>query len=44
MESFLRKWQQDATDKRQFDSAIFVGDKLWALTSTILHNLPFFLP
>ena len=33
MESFLREWRQDALNKQQFDSAIFIGDKLLALTS-----------
>lgn len=34
MEQFLREWRQDAYNKAQYDSAIFVGDKLLALTST----------
>ncbi|KAI0471923.1 TPR-like protein [Xylariaceae sp. FL0804] len=33
MESFLREWRQDALNKAQYDSAIFVGDKLLALTN-----------
>lgn len=33
MESFLRDWRQDALNKAQYDSAIFIGDKLLALTS-----------
>ncbi|WPG98352.1 hypothetical protein R9X50_00114100 [Acrodontium crateriforme] len=33
MESFLRRWRQDALDKHQLDSAIFIGDKLLALTN-----------
>lgn len=33
MEQFLRSWRQDALNKHQYDSAIFVGDKLLALTS-----------
>ena len=32
MEPFLREWRQDALNKAQYDSAIFVGDKLLALT------------
>lgn len=33
MERFLRDWRQDALNKAQYDAAIFVGDKLLALTS-----------
>ncbi|CRK35886.1 hypothetical protein BN1723_015026 [Verticillium longisporum] len=33
MEKFLREWRQDALNKAQYDSAIFVGDKLLALTN-----------
>jgi hypothetical protein len=33
MEKFLRDWRQDALNKAQYDSAIFVGDKLLAMTS-----------
>ncbi|KAI4599774.1 anaphase promoting complex subunit cdc16 [Pestalotiopsis sp. 9143b] len=33
MEKFLREWRQDAYNKAQYDSAIFVGDKLLALTN-----------
>ncbi|KAI5865483.1 TPR-like protein [Durotheca rogersii] len=33
MESFLREWRQDALNKAQYESAIFVGDKLLALTN-----------
>ncbi|KAI1391004.1 TPR-like protein [Hypoxylon trugodes] len=32
MENFLREWRQDAWNKAQYDSAIFIGDKLLALT------------
>ncbi|CAG8952912.1 hypothetical protein HYFRA_00007626 [Hymenoscyphus fraxineus] len=32
MEKFLRDWRQDALNKHQHDSAIFIGDKLFALT------------
>ncbi len=32
METFLRDWRQDAYNKAQYDSAIFIGDKLLALT------------
>jgi anaphase-promoting complex subunit 6 len=34
MEQFLREWRQRALDKHQWDSAIFIADKLLALTST----------
>ncbi|KAF1991130.1 TPR-like protein [Aulographum hederae CBS 113979] len=32
MEKFLREWRQDALNKHQHDTAIFVGDKVLALT------------
>jgi anaphase-promoting complex subunit 6 len=38
MEAYLRKWQKDALDRHSYDAAIFVGDKLLALTST--HSTP----
>lgn len=40
MEKFLREWRQDALNKHQYDSAIFIGDKLLALTSED-NNKPF---
>lgn len=33
MERFLRDWRQDALNKAQYESAIFIGDKLLAMTS-----------
>ena len=33
MEKLLRDWRQEAINKHQYDSAIYVGDKLLALTS-----------
>ncbi|KAI9662769.1 MAG: anaphase promoting complex subunit cdc16 [Trizodia sp. TS-e1964] len=33
MERFLKEWRQDALNKHQYDSAIFIGDKLLALTN-----------
>ncbi|OAA75625.1 anaphase-promoting complex subunit Cut9 [Akanthomyces lecanii RCEF 1005] len=33
MEKFLRDWRQDALNKAQHDSAIFIGDKLLAMTN-----------
>jgi anaphase-promoting complex subunit 6 len=38
MEEFLRNWRQDALNKHQHDAAIFVGDKLLALTGILNHN------
>jgi len=35
MEKFLRDWRQDALNKHQYESAIFIGDKLLALTSEL---------
>ncbi|KAM7197987.1 anaphase-promoting complex subunit cut9 [Rhypophila sp. PSN 637] len=32
MERFLRDWRQDALNKAQYDAAIFIGDKLLAMT------------
>src|SRR4051794_2489127 len=39
MEKFLRDWRQDALNKHQYDSAIFIGDKLLALTRTRFFGL-----
>ena len=33
MQRYLREWRQDALNKAQYDAAIFIGDKLLALTS-----------
>ncbi|KAL8770464.1 MAG: hypothetical protein Q9209_003890 [Squamulea sp. 1 TL-2023] len=33
MQSFLKEWRQDAINKHQYESAIFIGDKLLALTN-----------
>nr|POE87599.1 anaphase-promoting complex subunit cut9 [Quercus suber] len=32
------QWQRDAIDRRQFDSAVFVGDKLWAISSMMSRS------
>lgn len=32
MENYLREWRQDAVNKHQYDTAIFVADKLLAIT------------
>ncbi|KAF2436915.1 cell division cycle protein-like protein [Tothia fuscella] len=34
MEKFLREWRKDALNKNQHDAAIFIGDKLLALTNS----------
>ncbi|KAI7693826.1 anaphase control protein cut9 [Hortaea werneckii] len=34
MEAYLRRWMQDALAKHQYDSAIYVGDKLLAITNS----------
>lgn len=41
MEEFLRNWRQDALNKGQHDSAIYIGDKVLALTSEILLDPKF---
>ncbi|KAK4178735.1 putative 20S cyclosome subunit [Triangularia setosa] len=41
MEKFLRDWRQDAMNKAQYDSAVFIGDKLLAMTRD--DNDAFFL-
>lgn len=40
MERFLREWRQDALNKAQYESAIFIGDKLLAMTSKQLYEAP----
>jgi hypothetical protein len=35
MEKFLAHWRQDALNKAQYEAAIFIGDKLLALTSQL---------
>ena len=39
MDKFLRDWRQDAVNKHQYETAIFVADKLLALTGTRLRML-----
>ncbi|KAK5166508.1 anaphase-promoting complex subunit Cut9 [Saxophila tyrrhenica] len=34
MEAYLRQWQQQCLDRQQWDAAIYVGDKLLALTNS----------
>lgn len=36
MEKFLRSWRQDALNRGQHDAAIYIGDKVLALTSESL--------
>lgn len=36
MDKYLREWRQDAVNKHQYDTAIFVADKLLALTGACL--------
>lgn len=38
MESFLRTWRQDAMNKHQYESAIYIGDKLLALTGRVEYQ------
>ncbi|KAF2023572.1 TPR-like protein [Setomelanomma holmii] len=33
MEKYLREWRQEALNRHQYDTAIFVADKLYALTN-----------
>ena len=40
MEQLLRDWRQDAMNKHQYDTAIFIGDKLLALTGTHIPHDP----
>jgi anaphase-promoting complex subunit 6 len=40
MQNFLREWRQDALNKAQYESAIFIGDKLLAMTSEGTLSLP----
>ncbi|KLJ09497.1 anaphase-promoting complex subunit 6 [Blastomyces silverae] len=35
MESFLRNWRQDALNRGQHDAAIYIGDKVLALTTLL---------
>lgn len=32
MQRLLKEWRQDAMHRHQYDTAIFIGDKLLALT------------
>ena len=39
MEQFLREWRKDALNRNQHEAAIFIGDKLLALTSKLRSKL-----
>jgi len=39
MEKILKDWRQDAMHKHQYESAIYIGDKLLALTGILLISL-----
>ncbi|KAF7715712.1 Anaphase-promoting complex, subunit 3 family protein [Penicillium ucsense] len=34
MEKYLRSWRQDALNRSQHDAAVYIGDKLYALTNS----------
>lgn len=38
MEKFLRSWRQEALNRGQHDAAIYIGDKVLALTSERYSN------
>jgi hypothetical protein len=38
MEAYLREWRQSCLNRHQYDSAIWIADKLLALTSQSLNN------
>ena len=41
MQQLLKSWRQDALHKHQYESAIYIGDKLLAITSNsaiLLHQ------
>ena len=41
MDQFLREWRKSAVDKHQWETAIFIADKLFALTSKYTLFLSF---
>jgi anaphase-promoting complex subunit 6 len=41
MEKYLRDWRQEAHNRNQHDTAIFVADKLLALTSRSTPAMPY---
>lgn len=40
MENLLKDWRQDAMNKHQYESAIYIADKLLALTSMYKFSMP----
>jgi len=38
MDKYLREWRQDAVNKHQYDTAIYVADKLLALTGALSYD------
>lgn len=44
MENYLREWRQEALNRCQYDTAIFVADKLLALTGMLPYPRPPLLP
>jgi hypothetical protein len=39
MEKYLREWRQEALNRCQYDTAIFVADKLLALTGMLAAHM-----
>ena len=39
MEKYLREWRQEALNRCQYDTAIFVADKLLALTGMVYTDV-----
>ena len=39
MQQLLKDWRQDAMHKHQFESAIYIGDKLLAITSKQVNRI-----
>lgn len=42
MEKLLKDWRQDAMQRHQYETAIYIGDKLLALTSMQAQVTPMF--
>jgi anaphase-promoting complex subunit 6 len=40
MDKYLRSWRQEALNKGQHDAAIYIGDKVLALTSMHQEQQP----
>ena len=43
MDKFLRAWRQDALNRGQHDAAIYIGDKVLALSSMV-EEVPYAMP